>query len=283
MEQFSKAFYELPHTEPGFSVRVGEMKGSQSYLYHWHDAVEILYGLEKTTSVGIEGCSYTLCEGDIVIIGSGENHCIFPSDHQARRLAILFEPSQIFSGQHFSPYQDCFSQISRHSSAWQPEPRQMLKDGIAGIYDECGRQQPGWELQVYSLLAAMAAAAVRSLPKEEVKPRHREDDMLRSVLAYLSAEYLNDITLTSCAQALGFHPAYLSHQFMKQLGVSFHRYLVNLRLMKAESLLEDPDIPVGQAALQAGFTNEKTFYRVFRVKHGMPPGQYRKMRDNKAI
>lgn len=54
---------------------------------------------------------------------------------------------------------------------------------------------------------------------------------------------------------------------------------MNLRLIKAESLLEDSSLPVSQAAAQAGFYSLKTFYRFFYEKHGASPGDFRKARS----
>lgn len=276
-EHFTKAFYELPVS--GFPVRVGEMDGSQPFLYHWHDSVEVLYGLEKETSVGVIGQPYSLGQGDILIIGPRESHCIFPSSHEARRVCVMFEPGLLFFQGHFAPYMECFSQIPKHSKDWPEDTRLRVKNGISQIYEESSRLQPGWELFVHASLTEMAAYIVRTIPKIESQPQQNEDSLLRRVLAYLSAEYLNDISLDSCAKALGFHPSYLSHQFKAQMGVSFHRYLVNLRLIKAESLLEDGSLPIAQAAAQAGFSSLKTFYRVFYEKHGASPGDFRKVQS----
>lgn len=255
------------------------MDGSRSFLYHWHDSVEVLYGLEGETAVGVMGRPYVLGRGDILVIGPGESHCVFPSGLQARRVCVMFEPGFLFSPGCFAPYRACFSQIPKHSKDWPEDTRRKIKDGISQIYEESSRPQPGWELLVHASLTEMAACIVRTLPKTEPPLRQRGEGLLRRALAYLSAEYLNDISLDSCAKALGFHPAYLSHQFKAQTGVSFHRYLVNLRLIKAESLLEDCSLPISQAAAQAGFYSLKTFYRVFYEKHGASPGDFRKARS----
>ena len=81
--------------------------------------------------------------------------------------------------------------------------------------------------------------------------------------------------MESCARTLGFNLSYLSSKFKSQVGVTFHQYLVNLRLNHAEWLLRDEDIPVALVAEKSGFSSSKTFYRVFRDKNGISPKQYR--------
>ena len=93
-EHFTRAFYEAPIS--GFPVKAGEMDGGRAFLYHWHDSVEMLYGLGGATSVGVAGQPYALWGGDILIIGPGGSHRGFPSCHQARRVCILFEAGRLF-------------------------------------------------------------------------------------------------------------------------------------------------------------------------------------------
>ena len=278
-EHFTRAFYEAPIS--GFPVKAGEMDGGRAFLYHWHDSVEMLYGLGGATSVGVAGQPYALGEGDILIIGPGESHCVFPSGHQARRLCILFEPGQLFPQTLFPGAKDCFGQIARHSGQWPIEAKERIKFCISQIYEEYSARKPGWELLVQAQIIEIAAVAVRCLPEGERVAKHNEDGLLRRVLAYLSEGYLHEITLDSCAKSLGFHPVYLSHRFKAQTGVSFHRYLVNLRLIKAESLLEDRALPIACIPAASGFASPKTFYRAFRQKHGVSPGEYRKRTERK--
>ena len=87
---------------------------------------------------------------------------------------------------------------------------------------------------------------------------------------------IKPVTLKDCAAALGFNPSYLSGMFSLRTGAPFHRYLLNLRLKKAEWLLVSGEMPVSEVALQSGFSSDKTFYRVFREQYGLSPGDYRK-------
>lgn len=96
------------------------------------------------------------------------------------------------------------------------------------------------------------------------------------MLQYLSEHYTGEVSLGSCAAALGFTPSYLSALFKAKTGATFHRYLLNLRLKQAEWLLRSTALPVARIAEESGFVSEKTFYRVFKEQYRMTPLQYRK-------
>lgn len=101
MQLGSNSIFETSPENGGLGVRLTRANGAQAFIYHWHDAVEILYGLKGCTTVGVVDRPYTLSEGDILIIGPGESHCLFPADYRAERLVLMFEPSGLFGNAGF--------------------------------------------------------------------------------------------------------------------------------------------------------------------------------------
>ena len=175
---------------------------------------------------------------------------------------------------------DCFSGIERHSSQWDPLIRQKIYRACMTIEQEYNRRLPGWQQQIVGQLMLMASDVIREVPKAALSATVQRDDSLRRVLGYLSEHFLEPVTLRDCAAALGFNPSYLSGMFALRTGAPFHRYLLNLRLKKAEWLLASGELPVSEVALESGFSSDKTFYRVFREQYGLSPGDYRKkLRD----
>ena len=110
--------FERSALDREFPLLLAERNGAQPCLYHWHDEIEILCGLERETVVGVLERPYRLKEGDILIIGPRQNHCLFPSEREAKRLVLSFHPSLLFSKSAFAVDGACFSRIRRHSSQW---------------------------------------------------------------------------------------------------------------------------------------------------------------------
>ena len=278
--QLNNGIFETAPENGGFGIRLTRANGAQAFIYHWHDAVEILYGLEGSTTVGVVDRPYTLSEGDILIIGSGESHCLFPADYRAKRLVLMFEPSVLLGNGCFAGERDCFSGIERHSSQWDPLIRQKIYRACMTIEQEYNRRLPGWQQQIVGQLMLMASDVIREVPKAALSATVQRDDSLRRVLGDLSEHFLEPVTLRDCAAWLGLNPSYLSGMFALRTGAPFHRYLLNLRLKKAEWLLASGELPVSEVALESGFSSDKTFYRVFREQYGLSPGDYRKkLRD----
>ena len=54
-----------------------------------------------------------------------------------------------------------------------------------------------------------------------------------------------------------------------------HRKIVSARLLRAETMLRDSDMPQHDIAQQSGFPNPHAFHKAFRSKHGCTPAQFR--------
>ncbi len=273
------SLFQTQFSPEGLPWGVAIQKDSASFLYHWHDAVEILLGVTGKTEVGIVGQSYTLREGDIVIIGPQESHCVFP-ESGSTHLALDFEPSVIFTNPNLASYANSFSMVESHSVLWSPESRECIKSLLEAMYQINQDREPGWELLIFSKLMEITAYVVRDLPSRDLQKQGPNENMIRRALEYLSRHYLEEITAKDCAQSLGFNASYFSHSFHKQVGVSFHQYLVDLRLNQAEWLLRNTNSPIPYISEKSGFSSVKTFYRVFQKRNGKSPGAFRAKKEH---
>lgn len=274
------AVFERKLKDSAFPFVLAEQAGERSFFYHWHEEIEILYSLEKSFHIDIETKSFTANKGEIVIVGAGASHCLFPSAPDAKRLVIRVDPALIFSHSVFAEHRDCFSQIMPHSTDWPVKVQDRISYSLNVMRLEWFERKIGWQEMIYSEFARIAAIALRELPKSDGGKRNRSDSYaLKLALDYLSENHYREISLKSCADELGFNESYLSSMFKKRTGTSFHRYLIDIRLNSAEWMLSNSDITVAEVAENAGFSNVKTFHRVFYEKHGIPPGVFRKRKS----
>jgi AraC family transcriptional regulator len=82
------------------------------------------------------------------------------------------------------------------------------------------------------------------------------------------------VRLGDIARAVGTSPSHLAAVFKKAEHTTIHRYLVDLRLRRAASLLWGCD-DLTTLALNLGFASQSHFSNAFRRWAGCPPGRYR--------
>jgi two-component system response regulator YesN len=106
------------------------------------------------------------------------------------------------------------------------------------------------------------------------KRRESKHASLERVLDYIEERYGQDLSLQGLAELVELHPAYLSLLFKEQLGISYSKYLTNLRIEKAKALLREGE-RVHEVYRRVGYLNQRHFADVFKRTVGISPGHYR--------
>ena len=103
-------------------------------------------------------------------------------------------------------------------------------------------------------------------------PAHK----LRRAIDYMTARLDADLTLENIANELSMSAFHFAHLFKQTTGLSPHRYLIELRLERARSLLRDTNLSITDIAQQVGYLNNSHFAVAFHRATGVTPRQYRR-------
>jgi YesN/AraC family two-component response regulator len=105
--------------------------------------------------------------------------------------------------------------------------------------------------------------------------------LIQKVQEYLHAHFKEGVSLSMVAEAFGVTPAYLSTLFHKEVGESYSKYLMRLRMeFAAVKLQSDPYIKMYDVAKQAGFVSSKHFISAFRKHFGKTPKEYKDLNQS---
>ncbi|MCL2600464.1 MAG: AraC family transcriptional regulator [Treponema sp.] len=99
------------------------------------------------------------------------------------------------------------------------------------------------------------------------------DFRITKVIRYIAKNYSERLTVKSMADMVGLNPTYFGDLFQRTAGMSFNRYLIQLRIKNAEEMLLSGEYRVGDAAEACGFTDTSHFYKQFKHLKGFPPSQ----------
>lgn len=104
--------------------------------------------------------------------------------------------------------------------------------------------------------------------------------MVDKAKEYVHANYQDaDLSLPILCKQLGVSECYFSTIFKKETGESFVRYLTQVRIDKACSLLLETDEKAYTIASQVGFNDPNYFSYVFRRTMGQSPSKYKANRQ----
>ena len=98
----------------------------------------------------------------------------------------------------------------------------------------------------------------------------------------MERRYAERICLDQLCRCAGLSKSTLLRAFAKEKGVTPYRYLENIRIGRARRLLEQ-GVPLVEAAIQTGFSDQSHFTNCFGRLIGLTPGIYRDIFANKDI
>lgn len=84
-----------------------------------------------------------------------------------------------------------------------------------------------------------------------------------------------DVNIDWVANALGTNRHYVSDYFNKVQHTTFSEYINNLRLEYSTNLIRRGRVQQSDIAFSAGFNSDHTFRRLFKLKYGCTPTQYK--------
>lgn len=124
----------------------------------------------------------------------------------------------------------------------------------------------------------MAALLVSCLRAGATPPPAVSDDRVwihDRVVRLLQERFTQEVSLNEIARELNLSSSYLSEIFSKYEGVSFSKYLNQLRNARACELLAGTRLSVQEIAAMSGFHDSFYFSKQFKKIYGMTPMQYR--------
>ena len=107
------------------------------------------------------------------------------------------------------------------------------------------------------------------------KKSHNEA-LFEKIMEYIRLHcFDSSLCLVSIADNFSINPTYLSVFLKEQLGETYINFITNMRLEKAQKILEETNMNIMDVATSVGYLSSGVFIRVFKKKFGISPGSYR--------
>lgn len=246
--------------------------------FHWHRSAEMLYVKRGQLNIWMNKKKYELGKNDFIFINSKEAHSTqSPEDNEVIVLQIPGDFLETFSNKE-SLYIHC-NTIELSENKIFDNIRELLYQMY--LYSE--RKDDAYYLKVYSLLFELGYILVKNFKvKEENIDINTQKylDRLSEICEYIKFHYTENLSLNDVADEFGYTPQYLARMFQKYTGSTFLTYLNSIRLNAAFKQLMNTDLSILTIAEESGFSNVKSFNKLFKEAYGMTPSSYRKSIKN---
>jgi AraC-like DNA-binding protein len=258
----------------------------RSYKMHWHSYGEvILVGQGDTNIYKVNQNTYSLVEGDFVLVWPMEMHSIVDADRE-KSLVIQFSNAfmnSLFDLQRIMHFYRNLHVICINSHR---ELVSMLTTIAYKMKEIFFSDTADKELRCCMLL--MQFMLTLDEHREEFAPEidaggraGYTDAVMRRMI--MVTDYIknnltaDDLSQSAMAEIAGISKDYFSRIFKNVTGMNYSKWLNMIRLEKATGLLTQNDLTLTEIAMMSGFQSIPSFNRVFRDEKGMAPGEYRSL------
>jgi len=249
--------------------------------YHSHDFISLTYILSGTCTYYIEGKSYRVKKGNLILCNPGIMH--------GKTLCTSEEINEFHIG--FSNI--CIENLPRdHIISREASPvitfaqyEQEFFKCCSDILAEQEKNDVGCALMLKSLVMKLIVILLKEIYKQET---HSDENIINlesydkisvvnAVVTYINENYMQDVSLDKISKSMYLSPVYISKIFKEEIGESPINYLIKVRLSKAVELMKDSNKPIKEVAKSIGYDDAYYFSKLFKKYYGFSPLKYKNM------
>lgn len=279
METMYKETKVLP--DMGFQIEFVTMRYNSPP--HWHQEMEILYILNGSATVTMEGARHKVAPLDLIVIDSAKVHeviyelpqtmgiCIHISKGYLRRyitdidlMHISCCPEKLRPGR-----QQAYNQLCGY-----------LKDLTLLYFDQKASYALNSSAQLLQIIAVLVDQFSEALPETSPALDNSQRSRIEQIFRYVEQHYREPIGPGEAAGELGLNKEYFCRFFKKNTGLSFLQYVSQVRLSHVYQDLLYSEGSVQEILEQNGVYNSKLFYKQFKETYHCTPMELKRMGKN---
>lgn len=246
---------------------------------HHHDFFEVYFFLSGHVSFKVEGKSYHLEPGDLLLINPQELHQPdIGADALYERIVLWIDRGYLaeLSRDADMDLTACFdNEAPGHTNLLRPT--KLRRAALSQLLDRLTREYYSDELGSFAyaqgLLLQFMVEINRLCQSSGYVEKREEPDLVAQVLTYIGNHYQENLTLEFLAAEFFVSKYHLSHEFSHRVGTSVYRYVIFRRLLQARELIAAGQAP-GEVYQSCGFGDYANFYRAFKGEYGISPREF---------
>jgi AraC family transcriptional regulator len=140
----------------------------------------------------------------------------------------------------------------------------------------------GEPLYAESLATALSVHLLRRYTAQYTNQSHALDDSathglsqsdLSQAVDYIQTHFTETLSVAEVANSVQMSPYHFSRLFKQTTGLTPYQYILRCRVERAKRLLRQ-NLPIAEAAVQAGFASQSHLNRHFKQQLGLTPRQF---------
>lgn len=253
------------------------------FVHGHEDFYELVTVLDGSAEHIVDGERSVISKGDVFVIGNGISHG-FDNTHGLRVCNIMYRPEMLFSGdmdiRKIPGFHALFLLEPYFSSTQHFQSRLRLTHADFALVmplleraeSEYTSDSPGRNTMVLACVRQLAVILSR-LYDCPAKPR--EISGMADAAAFMETHFAEAVPISEVIERSHYSQRHFIRLFSLAYGMTPQRYLLDVRIRHATSMLRDSGLSVTEIAMRCGFGDPNYFSRIFRKYVGSSPSEFR--------
>jgi AraC-like DNA-binding protein/mannose-6-phosphate isomerase-like protein (cupin superfamily) len=272
--------------------------------YHNHDFYEVYFFLGGQASYVVEGRTYRLQPGDIMLMSPDDFHMPVVEDGQPYERVVVWLRPDFLAGRSrdgaaldtcFRKWGDTGDRVhllrldaeretegeNREAGEETMKPIRTLLAEFERVTEEAP-DEFGTSLLRESLLLQLlirlnrACLAIRRrlAGNNRIIEGMEHNEKISHIIEYINGNLDRNLSLESLSARFYTSRYHLLREFKRHAGCTLHRYIRQKRLVRAREML-GKGLSVAETCNRTGFGDYTNFIRAFRMEFGISPGRFR--------
>ncbi len=238
------------------------------FYFHSHNHYELYRFISGRGTYKVEGTSYELKNGDIMLLRPGESHYIEIDE------SVPYERLVV----HFSDY--TFKMLDPAGKLLTPFNDRPL--GTNNLYNSKDFENNNYHIYAKSIITPASDKKMQIISNllpllNEIAKAYKnkkkvslKSTLIERILAMINEQIFEDINLDTISQNFFISKAQLCKIFKNHTGTTVYNYILQKRLLAAQKLILDGNSPT-DIYTSCGFNDYSTFYRAYKKRFGYSP------------
>lgn len=252
---------------------------------HWHYFAEFIYMLRGSAEITSDERSYTVSEGELMLLHPSAVHSIFPAGSELPVYQVIKADLSKLPGR--TSYAPAPADIFRYARSedmpvyFSTSAADMMH--CREIFSNCIKEAEdylfGVDVMLRSGLYQLIYGIIRSWIGRGLNigscPVTGDSYGIENITEYIDSRLDESLKVSTVAEKCHMSYSAFAARFRELYGISCKEYIERMRIFKAEEYLLFTDQDLNFISQQTGFSDCSHFIRSFKKYRGITPKQFR--------